>query len=107
MIYGGAQDVMLFFAPTLAPVASWYSTPPIVGLVCGLIVLISAGLNAAWGWQLRQAGGTKERRLALWVALASSIAMIADWISGYYGFGSLMALLTAIWLMKRCSRVDT
>jgi hypothetical protein len=27
--------------------------------------------------------------------------MIADWASGYYGFGSLMALLTSIWLMRR------
>jgi hypothetical protein len=27
--------------------------------------------------------------------------MIADWISGYYGFGSLMALLAGVWLMMK------
>ena len=78
MIYGGVQDVMLFVAPSLAPVPSWHSVPPIVGLVCGLIVLALAGLNVAWGWCLRRATGTKERRLALRVVLASGIAMIAD-----------------------------
>ena len=103
MIYGGAQDVTLFFSPEgeLAPVPSWHSVPPIVGLVCGLIVLASAGLNIAWGWQLRYAEDTEERRLALRVVLFSGVAMIADWVSGYYGFGSLMALLTGLWLTRK------
>ena len=101
MIYGGAQDLMLFFSPELAPVPSWHPVPAVVGLVCGLIVLASAGLNVVWGWQLRRAEGTQERRLASRVALVSGVAMIADWVSGYYGFGSLMALLTSIWLMRR------
>jgi hypothetical protein len=72
-----------------------------VGLVCGLIVLASAGLSLLWGWQLRRAEGAQERRLARPVALVSGVAMIADWVSGYYGFGSLVALLTGIWLMRR------
>ena len=101
MIYGGAQDVMLFFAPELAPVRSWHPAPPFVGLICGLIVLASAGLNVVWGWQLRSAEGARERRLARRLALASGVGLIADWISGYYGFGSLMALLTGLWLMRR------
>jgi len=107
MIYGGAQDVMLFCAPTMATVPSWHSTPPVVGLVCGLIVLVSAGVNIVLGWQLRKDVGTKERRLALQIALISATAMIADWISGYYGFGSLMALLTSIWLVAKRVRIDT
>lgn len=71
MIYGGAQDVTLFFSPEgeLAPVPSWYSVPPIVGLVCGLIVLASAGLNIAWGLQLRGAEGVYECRLARHVVI--------------------------------------
>jgi hypothetical protein len=101
MIYGGAQDLTLFFAPELAPVPSWHPAPAVVGLVCGLIVLASAGLNVVWGWQLRRAEGAQERRLARRVALVSGVAMIADWVSGYYGFGSLTALLTGIWLMRR------
>ena len=101
MLYGGAQDVTLFFAPELVPVPSWYPAPPAVGLVCGLIVLASAGLSVLWGWQLRRAEGAQERRLARRVALVSGVAMIADWVSGYYGFGSLAALLTGIWLMRR------
>ena len=103
MIYGGAQDLTLFFAPEgdLAPVPSWYPTPPIVGLVCGLIVLASAGLNVVWGWQLRHADGAEERRLARRVALVSGVGVIADWISGYYGFGSLVSLLTSIWLARK------
>jgi hypothetical protein len=35
------------------------------------------------------------------VVIVSAVAMIADWVSGYYGFGSLMALLTGVWLMRR------
>ena len=101
MLYGGAQDVTLFFAPELAPVSSWYPAPPAVGLVCGLIVLASAGLNVVWGWQLRRTECARERRLARRVALVSGVAMVADWIGGYYGFGSLVALLTGIWLMRR------
>jgi len=103
MIYGGAQDITLFFSPEgeLAPVPSWHSVSPIVGLVCGFIVLASAGLNVAWGWQLRYAEETEERRLALRVVLFSGVAMIADWVSGYYGFGSLMALLTGLWLIRK------
>lgn len=34
-----------------------------------------------------------------WVALISGAAMVADWVSGYYGFGSLMALLVCLWLI--------
>jgi hypothetical protein len=101
MLYGGAQDVAVFFSPDLAPVLSWYSTPPIVGLFGGLIVLISAVLNLVWGWKLRRANGVQERKLARWVVLVSTVALIADWASGYYGFGSLLALLTGIWLMRR------
>ena len=103
MIYGGAQDITLFFSPEgeLAPVPSWHSVSPIVGLICGLIVLASAVLNIVWGWQLRHAEDTEERRIALRVILFSGVAMIADWVSGYYGFGSLMALLTALWLIRR------
>ena len=101
MLFGGAQDMAIFFSPDLAPVSSWHSVPPVVGLFCGLIVLISAGLNIIWGWQLRRAVDIQEQRLARRVAFVSALAMIADWISGYYGFGSLMALLTSIWLLQR------
>jgi len=106
MLYGGVQDVTLFFSPDLAPVPSWHSAPPFVGLVCGLIVLASAGLNLVWGWQLRRAEGARERRLARRVALVSAVAMIADWVSGYYGFGSLMALLIGLWLMTKHTQTD-
>jgi hypothetical protein len=54
-----------------------------------------------WGWQLRRAEDAEERRLARRVTLVSGVAMIADWVSGYYGFGSLMALLTGVWLMMK------
>ena len=101
MLYGGAQDVVIFYSSDLAPVPSWYSAPPIVGLVCGVIVLVSAVLNLVWGWQLRRAIGVQERRLARWVVIISTVAMIADWASGYYGFGSLMALLTGVWLIRK------
>ena len=101
MIYGGGQDVMLYFAPELAPVPSWHPVPPIVGLICGLIVLASAGMNLVWGWQLRRAEGGDELRLARWVTLVSGVALIADLISGYYGFGSLAALLAGVWLMRK------
>ena len=106
MIYGGAQDVTLFFSPDgeLAPVSSWHSVSPVVGLVCGLIVLISAGLNITWGWRLRCAKGIKEIKIAQYVALVSGVAMIADWICGYYGFGSLIALLISLWLIRRAHR---
>ncbi len=102
MLYGGAQDVSIFFLPggDLALVPSWHPTRPVVGLVFGLIVLASAGLNIVWGWQLRCAEGFQERRLARRVAFVSTVGMIADWVSGYYGFGSLIALLTGIWLMR-------
>ena len=106
MLYGGAQDVTLFFAPDLAPVPVWHPVPPVLGLVCGLIVLASAGLNIVWGWQLRRAEDAEELRLARRVALVSMVGMIADWISGYYGFGSLMALLAGIWLMRRGNDTD-
>ena len=101
MLYGGAEDVVIFYSSDLAPVPSWYSGPPIVGLVCGVIVLVSAVLNLVWGWQLRRAIGVQERRLARWVVLISTVAMIADWASGYYGFGSLIALLTGVWLIRK------
>lgn len=103
MIYGGAQDVALFFAPDLAPVSAWHPVSPLVGLVCGLVVLASAGLNLFWGWRLRRAEGAEEYRLALLVALVSGVGLIADLISGYYGFGSLLALLTGLWLMRKRS----
>ena len=37
MLYGGAQDVTLFFSPEgkLAPVPAWHPVPLVVGLVCG------------------------------------------------------------------------
>lgn len=100
MFFGGAQDIALFFAPDLPPVPSWHPVPPVAGLICGLIVLTSAGLNLVLGWQLRSAEGVKERKLALRVVLISGTAVIADWISGYYGFGSLVAMLTGLWLMR-------
>jgi hypothetical protein len=105
MLYGGAQDTSFFFLYDLAPVPSWYLTPPLVGLICGLIVLVSAGLNIVWGWQLRRADVTRERKVARWVVLVSCIAMIADLVSGYYGFGSLMALLTGVWLMMKRTKM--
>jgi hypothetical protein len=101
MIYGGGQDVMLYFAPGLAPVPSWHPVLPLVGMICGLVVLTLAGLNLVWGWQLRRAEGGDELRLARWVALVSGVALIADLISGYYGFGSLAALLAGVWLMRK------
>ncbi|MCK5477073.1 MAG: hypothetical protein KAI55_04080 [Candidatus Aenigmarchaeota archaeon] len=106
MIFGGAQDITLFFSPdgNLAPVPSWHSVSPIIGLICGVIVLISAGLNIIWGWQLRFAKGIKEIKIAQRVALISIMAMVADWICGYYGFGSLMALLTSLWLIHPAHR---
>lgn len=61
MIPGGAQDVSLFFSSDLVLVPSWHSTPPIAGLICGLVVIASAGLNITWGWRLRHAGGAQER----------------------------------------------
>jgi len=75
MLYGGAQDLTLFFAPegNLAPVPAWHPVSPTVGLVCGLIVLASAVLNLIWGWQLRRAEGDDELRLARWVALVSAL----------------------------------
>jgi len=103
MIYGGAQDVTLFFSPEgeLAPVPSWHSVPPIVGLVCGLIVLASAVFNILWGLRLRRAESVYECKLAKHVVIFSGVGMVADWVSGYYGFGSLMALLTGLWLIRR------
>jgi len=100
MLYGGAQDLMLFFAPELAIVPSWYQAPPILGLICGLIIIVSAGLNIIWGWQLRHAIGEEELKIARRVVFVSAVAMVVDWISGYYGFGSLLALLTSIWLIR-------
>jgi len=99
MLYGGAQDVLLFFAPELAPVPSWHSVIPVVGLIYGLIVLVSAGLNIFLGWQLRNTEGIQEKKIARLVSSVSFVGMVADCISGYYGFGSLMALLTSIWLI--------
>jgi len=58
MLYGGAHDSTLFFWPegNLAPVPSWHSVPHLVGLVCGLLVLASAGLNVVWGWRCKWQG---------------------------------------------------
>ena len=105
MLFGGTQDMALYFSPDLAPVSSWYPAPSLVGLICGLIVIVSALLNIVWGWQLRPAEAARELRLARMVAFVSGIGMIADWISGYYGYGSLMALLTGIWLMNKHSKM--
>ena len=105
MIYGGAQDVTLFFGPDLAPVSSWHPVSPLVGLICGLAVLASAGLNLVLGWRLRTAEGAEEQRLARLVALVSGVGAVADLVSGYYGFGSLLALLTGLWLMRKHSRI--
>ncbi len=101
MVYGGAQDVLLFFAPELASVPSWHPVLPLVGLICGLVVLTSAGLNLVWGWQLRRAEGGDELRLARWVAFVSGVALIADLVAGYYGFGSLVALIAGVWLLRK------
>ena len=106
MIFGGMQDIMLFFSDRWAPVPSWHTVPPTVGLICGSIVLVSAGLNVMWGWQLRSAEGAREQRLARQVILVSGMGLIADWISGYYGFGSLIALLASAWLVRKDFRVD-
>ena len=80
MIYGGAQDVTLFFSPEreLVPVPSWHSVPPIVGLVCGLIVLASAVFSIVRGWRLRRAEGVYEFRLARHVVIISGVGMAAD-----------------------------
>jgi hypothetical protein len=63
MLYGGAQDVTLFFSPEgdLSPVPSWHPIPPLVGLVCGLIALGGShqrrgddrrlGQRLLWLWQ--------------------------------------------------------
>jgi hypothetical protein len=85
MIYGGAQDVTLFFSPEgeLAPVPSWHSVPPIVGLVCGLIVLALAVFNILWGLRLRCAESDYECKLVKHVVIISGVGMIADWVSGY------------------------
>jgi hypothetical protein len=91
MLFGGAQDLAIFFSPNILPVPSWHTVPPVVGLICGLIVLASAVLNLIWGWQMWYAESAQEQRLARRVALVSAVAMVADWICGYYGFGSLMA----------------
>ena len=101
MLFGGAQDLAIFFSPDLLPVPSWHAVPPVIGLICGLIVLTSAVLNLIWGWQLRRVEGVQEQRLARRVAFVSAVAMVADWICGYYGFGSLMALLASAWLMRQ------
>ena len=106
MLFGGTQDMALYFSPDLAPVSPWHPVPSLVGLFCGMIVIVSAGSNIVWGWQLRRAEATREQRLARKVAFVSGIGMIADWISGYYGFGSLVALLTGIWLMKKHTKMD-
>jgi len=57
--------------------------------------------DLCWGWHLRRAESDEERRLARRVALVSGVGMMADWVSGYYGFGSLMALLAGVWLMRK------
>ena len=106
MIFGGLQDILLFFIPEMTLVPGWYTTLPELGLICGLIVFTSAVLNILWGWQLKNAEGDQEQILASRVALVSAIAMIADWISGYYGFGSLVAFLIGIWLIKRQPRAS-
>ncbi len=81
MIYGGVQGVTLFFSPEgeFAPVPSWHSVPPIMGLACGLIVLASAVLNIAWDWRLRRVEGVYECRLAQHVVIISGVGMVADW----------------------------
>lgn len=106
MIFGGLQDVGIFFDLTL--VTPWHSIPPTVGLICGLIVLVVAGMNLIWGWWLRSANSEYERTLAKKLVVVNIIAIIADWISGYYGFGCLMAFLVSVWLVleKKASEIQ-
>ena len=86
MLYGGAQDVALYFAPGLAPVSSWRVVLPAVGLVCGLVVLASAGFNLVWGWRLRRATGALERKLAGHVALVSATPMVRQLCLGAWSY---------------------
>ncbi|MCK4997636.1 hypothetical protein KAS08_05000 [Candidatus Pacearchaeota archaeon] len=104
MLYGGLQDMLLFFAPGHTFVPSWHTASPIVGLVCGLIVMLSAGLNIVLGWQLRQTTGKEELVLAHRVVFVSAIGTVADWISGYYGFGSMVALIIGLWLIQNIEK---
>ncbi|MCK4849126.1 MAG: hypothetical protein KAT16_08885 [Candidatus Heimdallarchaeota archaeon] len=101
MIFGGLQDIMLFFSSDVVPIPSWHPAPPEVGLICGFLVLISAGLSIILSLQLRKATGLLEKTLAQKIALISLFAMVCDWISGYYGFGSFIALIITIWLIRR------
>lgn len=100
-IFGGVQNLLKYFAPELSLTPTWYSAPPLAFLVCGLIVLISAGMNLIWGVQLRQAEPMQEKSLALKISAISGIGLIADWICGYYGFGSLLAMLAGLWLLRK------
>ncbi len=72
-----------------------------MALGCGLIVTVSAVLNVIWGWQLRYAIGGEELTIARRVALVSGVAMVTDLASGYYGCGSMAALLSGVYLIWR------
>lgn len=99
MVFGGVQDVLLFFKPEISMVAPWHPIPSTVGLICGLIVLISAISNIILSLLLRKAIGNKELRIVIIIASISLIGLVADLISGYYGFGNLVALIICIILI--------
>ena len=101
MIYGGLQDVSLFFFEDLAPVPSWHPIQPIVGLICGVIIVLIAIFSVILALKLKNADKELEQKLAKIVLISNGIAFVCDLICGYYGFGNLIALLIAIWLLKR------
>ena len=101
MVFGGLQDLFLFFLPDLSMMSSWHPIPSIVGLICGIIVLLSAISNIILSLLLRKAIGTIELRIVYSITLISFIGLVADLVSGYYGFGSLIALLVGLWLIYK------
>ena len=101
MVFGGVQDLLIFFKPGLEMVPSWHPIPSVVGLICGLIVSVSALSNIILGLLIRCAVGAKELKLAYFVVVTSGLGLAADLTSGYYGFGCLIALLVSIWLICR------
>ena len=101
MIYGGLQDVSLFFFKDLAPVPSWHPIDPIVGLICGVIIVLIAILTFILALKLKNADKELEQKLARIVIISNGIAFACDLICGYYGFGNLIALIITIWLLRR------
>ncbi|MHA1910627.1 MAG: hypothetical protein ACTSYA_02925 [Candidatus Kariarchaeaceae archaeon] len=102
MIYGGVQDIMIYFVEDL-PVASWHTISPEIALICGIIVLISALLTIYWSLQAYKQIENHELtyKIAQKIVVVNFIATITDWICGYYGFGSLVALIIAILLIRK------